>query len=114
MAKSLGDYRGGDFESAIVYAKKSRPPEKPHAYREATALLVQAMAQHQLDRAEQAAQSLAEALAIMNEQMPTPETGELDRNWPDWLRFHTLRREAENLIEPKETANSEQKELSKN
>ena len=100
--KSLADYRGGDFETAVASAKTSREHAGQQLYVDATALLVQAMAEHQLGRLAEARQSLSDALELMQQRIPTPDGGALGRDWSSWLRFQILRREAEALIDPQE------------
>ena len=108
LAKALADYRGGDFESAVASAQRSRQHAAQVAiYPRATALVVQAMAEHQLGRLAEARQSLRAAHDLMERQMPTPESGTLELHWHDWLRFQILRREAEALIDQKEDGEPE-------
>jgi hypothetical protein len=56
------------------------------------------MAQHRLDMAEEAAQSLAEARQMMEAECPKIESGDIGNTWRAWLECHIVRREAEALI----------------
>ena len=62
------------------------------------ALLLLAMAQHQLGQTEEASQAFAEASALIEEHLPKLATGELGGGWHDWLIAEILRREAAKLI----------------
>ena len=99
LAKALADYRGGDFETAVASATRSRAHVGRQLCLDATALLVQAMAEHQLERLAEARLSLSAAHELMQQQAPTVDGGAWGRYWCAWLRYHILRREAEALID---------------
>ncbi len=101
LAKALADYRSGDFETAVASAETSQHASPSDSYRDATSLLVQAMAVYQLGHIAEAHQSLHAARDIMEQQTPTAEPGSLSDAWFHWLRFHILRCEAEALIDHK-------------
>ncbi len=107
LAKALADYRSGDFEAAVASAKRSREHAGQKLYSDATALLVQAMAEHQLGRLAKARQSLSDALELMRQRIITPDGVALDRYWCSGLRFNILHREAESLIDPQQDGQSE-------
>jgi WD40 repeat protein/Flp pilus assembly protein TadD/tRNA A-37 threonylcarbamoyl transferase component Bud32 len=98
LARGLAEYRAGRFAAAIDCVRKSQTPSSDNPYRDGLGHLVLAMAYHRLGRADEARRALVDARAV-GEQLPKPGQGELG-NWPDWLRFHIIRREAEALLGP--------------
>ncbi|HUK82304.1 MAG TPA: hypothetical protein VLZ12_06695, partial [Verrucomicrobiae bacterium] len=108
LAKGLAEYRQGRFASAVDWMEKVRATaarqDRPgwtherERNRTAAALLVQAMAHHRLNQADEARTSLATATEIIQTQFPQLESGDVGRDWPDWLIAHILQREAMALI----------------
>jgi hypothetical protein len=100
---ALVAYRQGKAEEAIAWTEKP-PPLTTH--RRALALVVRAMAEHQLGRADQARQTLLEAEALIPVELRTlgaenyqgPVPAPPDKVAHDWLAPEILRREADALI----------------
>jgi tetratricopeptide (TPR) repeat protein len=110
FTKGLAEYRRGRFESAITWLRmtleSSRRQNLPGWTHErernrcAAAFLVEAMARQRLGQP-QAASAFKEGTDIVQLQFPALESGNLGREWPDWLIAHILLREAATLIEGK-------------
>jgi len=109
LAKALVEYRRGMFASAIEWTQRTLDsgarqdlPGWSHERernRAAAAYLVQAMAYQQSRQTGPAHAALAKAVEIVETQLPSLESGDLGREWPDWLIAHILLREASGLIE---------------
>jgi hypothetical protein len=56
------------------------------------------MAHQQLNQPKAAGAALKEGTVLIQWQFPKPESGNLGREWPDWLIAHILLREATTLI----------------
>ena len=99
-------YRESKHEDAIAWTKKNLELKGQPA---ALALVVRAMAEHQLGQQEEARKTLAEATAIIPAALRTLGTDEYKGPLPvspgiithDWLAPEILRREADALINPK-------------
>ena len=114
LAKALVEYRQGRFASAIEWAHTTQEtgarrdlPAWTHERernRAAAAYLVQAMAHQQLKQGTAARADLAMATDIVQTQLPQADSGDLGREWPDWLAAHILLREAKGLIETNSAA----------
>jgi serine/threonine protein kinase/tetratricopeptide (TPR) repeat protein len=99
-------YRDGQFEKAIEYGEKSLAINRKSNPDGALALLVQAMAQHQLQQPEQARKSLTEGTALVPYDLATLGSPEYQGALPasadvvgaDWQIAEILRREAALLI----------------
>jgi len=97
---ALNAYRTAEADKTVHWIHKS---QRSHGYAEeprvqVVALLLLAMAQHQLGQTEEASQAFAEASALVEEHLPKLATGELGGGWHDWLIAEILRREAAKLI----------------
>jgi serine/threonine protein kinase/tetratricopeptide (TPR) repeat protein len=101
FVKGLAEYRAGRFASAIEWVGKSAGQQNLTAGRktDAEAYLIQAMAQHQLKRAEESRAALAKGEEMVNSKLLKLENATLDEYWFDWLVAHILLREAQALIE---------------
>jgi tetratricopeptide (TPR) repeat protein len=96
LARGLAEYRLGNFAGATDWLRKSLSPGAELPVRDGLAQLFLAMAHHRLGQADEARRALAEA-HTMGQQIP-PLDGDTIDNWPDGLRFHIARREAEELL----------------
>jgi hypothetical protein len=101
---ALAAYREGDFQHAVRYSGKSHQCRDRPAQSAALALVVQAMAQHQLEQTDQARQSLADATALIPYELGKVGSAGFADQLPlssddaDWLVAEILRREAALLI----------------
>jgi hypothetical protein len=97
---ALAAYRTAEAGKTVHWIHKSQQSqgyaEEPRV--QALALLLLAMAQHQLRQTEEASQALAKASSLVEEHLPKLATGELGGGWHDWLIAEILRREAAKLI----------------
>jgi WD40 repeat protein/tetratricopeptide (TPR) repeat protein len=99
-------YRDGKFQQAADHTARSLAINNRRGPDGALALLVQAMAQQQLKQADLARQTLAEATALIPEELATLGSPEFKGSLPvnsnvvgsDWLIAEVLRREAALLI----------------
>ena len=99
---SLAHYRNGEFDLAIEHAKESNAGYWRGGAK-ALNWLVLAMAHHRLGQAAEARTSLEQALELAGRASPEQPPG---AEWPDMtpadvLEFELLRREADDLINPK-------------
>lgn len=100
---ALYSYREGKFDEAIAWTKRNPNPTWQTG---ALALVVRAMAEHQLGQHEQARQTLAQVDALIPGELRTLGTAEDTTLVPiptasiatDWLTPELLRREAAQLI----------------
>jgi len=109
FVKGLAEFRRGHFANAIAWqhkvllanAKRALPGWTREAERNssAAAYFVLAMAHQQSRQIEQAQSALARGVEIVQTQVPPLATGDIGRDWPDWLIAHILLREAQALIE---------------
>jgi hypothetical protein len=101
---SLANYRNGEFDLAIEHAMESNAGSWRGGAK-ALNWLVLAMAHHRLGHAAEARTSLEQALQLAGRASPDQPPGV---EWPDMtptdlLEIELLRREAEDLIDPKST-----------
>lgn len=102
-SSALASYREGEFDEAITWAEKHPDNKGVHG---ALALVVRAMAEHQLGQHDQSQQTLAEAEALIPKSLRTLGTPDIPPQRPapaddiasDWLTTELLRREAALLI----------------
>jgi serine/threonine protein kinase/Tfp pilus assembly protein PilF len=97
FCKALAEYRQGHFAAAAEWASKPAASSFPYAAAEACAVL--AMAKHHLKEPEAARASLAKANMIFETKLPKPDSGDLGRDWRDWIIVRSLLAEARLLIE---------------
>lgn len=71
---------------------------KGEMYRTAQAQAVLAMAQQQLGKTNQARETLAKALELVDTRFPKAGKGALDDQWNDWITAHAFLREAKALV----------------
>jgi len=102
----LAEYRQANFSSAAEWAQKTVAVVTPMVKRDAAAYAILAMAQHQLNHAEQAHAALAKAVEITETKMPRLESGDLEHDWVDWLIAHILLREAKALVNGEQVTSS--------
>jgi hypothetical protein len=106
LVKGLAEYRAGNFASAVGWVGKciGQPGAvggtAPSGTRDVAACAVLAMAQHRLQRPDEARDALAKAVELMNTKLPKLENHALGDNWIDWLIAHILLGEAQSLIPP--------------
>jgi len=119
---ALISYREGHPEEAIAWTKKHPDLKWQHG---ALALVVRALAEHQLGLRDQARQTLAQAEAIIPAELRL--LGSTDYSGPlpvppwaveqDWLAAEIVRREARAVVDgkaaPKSTGNNAPKEQSR-
>jgi hypothetical protein len=109
LAKGLADFRQNRFASAIEWMEKVQvacvrkdPPGWTHERernRTAAAGVVQAIANHQLGRAAAAQTAQTRGAEIIATQFPQLSSGDIGREWPDWLVARILLREAKELVD---------------
>jgi serine/threonine protein kinase/Tfp pilus assembly protein PilF len=107
-AKGLVEFRRGEFSSAIQWmqnaletgARQDLPAwtHERERNRAVAALAVQAMAYHQLKNSSEAQTALASGTRLINDQCPQLTSGDLGREWPEWLIGRILFREAATLV----------------
>jgi tetratricopeptide (TPR) repeat protein len=108
FAQGLAEYRQGQYADAIKSmgavqmssAQQNLPGWSHERQRNlgASALLVKAMASFQSGQADAARAALKEAAALVETQLPSFESGDVGRDWPNWLIAHIFLREARALI----------------
>jgi tetratricopeptide (TPR) repeat protein len=105
MARGLASYRSGEFDKALEQASKAISSDPAAIGLNVPAHLIVAMSQHRLGQADEARKSLRQARDIMGQEwFPGIDRGELGEAWwHDWLICQTLRREADGLIEGKQS-----------
>jgi serine/threonine-protein kinase len=107
VAQSLVSYRAGDFPGALRWNNQALERRLTEECR-VQALLVRALAEHQLHRPAEAHQAYAEAAASMPPEVQLLGTADYRIKLPinshnvnqDWLFAEVLRREAEGLLFP--------------
>ena len=113
VTEAIARYRGGDFAGCVdAVGESRRAMSHPWANLQAWALghLFEAMAQHRLGRGDDARGALAMALAIMDTELPTPQTPGIDlAGLESWWSCQAALSEARALIE--ETRDSYDKAL---
>jgi Flp pilus assembly protein TadD len=100
FAKGLAEYRQGRFASASEWLQPVLG-KTGDTYRTVQAHMTLAMAQHQLNQAEQARATLAKGLELAEARFPKLGKTGLDEQWHDWIIAQVLMREAKALIEGK-------------
>jgi hypothetical protein len=108
LVEALAAYRGGNWQPALESCQKGRAGIRQAAdNKEATYydipilgahyLVVQAMAEHRLGMEKAAVSSLGQARTIVQREFPEAPA-KLDFRWADWMLYHILYREAEQLM----------------
>jgi Flp pilus assembly protein TadD len=97
FAEGLHHFRRGRFAEALGACGKSLERSAPQPPLLVLNHYVEAMSLHQLGKAEEARQAMAEASRLLDEKTPTLDS--VEGFWNDWLCCRILRREAEALIE---------------
>jgi tetratricopeptide (TPR) repeat protein len=101
LAEGMAHYRGGRYEPAIESLRTSvaRILHPDWVSAKATGELFIAMSQHRLGHYEKARSTLAGTLEFFERKAGRPGVDDLWPGEPDnWLKSHTVRREAEALI----------------
>jgi serine/threonine protein kinase/tetratricopeptide (TPR) repeat protein len=96
VCKSLAEYRQGHFTVAAQWAEQAAQDKFPYSQAEAYAIM--AMAQFRLGQADNARASVAEAAKIV-QSMPKLESGDLSKDWRDWIIVHALLKEAATIMD---------------
>jgi len=109
LAKGLAEYRQGRFANSLVWmdkalataGQKTLPGWNHERERnlKATAFLVESMARRQMSDTVAAQAALNQGIEIIETQFPPADSGDLGRDWPDWLSAHIFLREAKALIQ---------------
>ncbi len=94
FAKGFAEYRQGRFESAAKWLAEVTPKDSD-ATRMVQAYMVLAMAQHQLNRVDEAKSTLAAGLKVFAERIPDFHS----LNWNDQISARFLVDEAKRLLE---------------
>jgi tetratricopeptide (TPR) repeat protein len=103
--KALSEYRLGRFPEAVAWAEKSVKTSPVFAHAKGCAVL--AMAQWQLGQKAAARAALAEGNTLAPPLAPQPDTVDLGDSWVAWLFARISLDEAEALIRPASTAESD-------
>ncbi|SPE58694.1 putative Mitogen-activated protein kinase kinase [Verrucomicrobia bacterium] len=108
LAKGLAEYRRGRFadsvawmDKALVTAGQQSLPGWNHEVernRKAMAYFVKGMAHFRMRDPAAAQGALSQGIEIVITQSPAPDSGDLGRDWPDWLIAQLLLQEAQALI----------------
>jgi tetratricopeptide (TPR) repeat protein len=99
VCRGLYEYRHGKFDDSIAMARNVLDAKPDHAARDATVLVIRAMAEAARGKPDEARAAFKDAGARIDANMPKVERGELlGDNWHDWLRCQILLREAQKLI----------------
>jgi len=101
LAKGLIEYRQGQFEGAVEWARRSLAASGTNYTTAASAGAVWAMAQQQLKQPDEARKTLAQATQVFETKLPKLASGDLGENWPEWLIARLLLREARELVQKK-------------
>jgi serine/threonine protein kinase len=99
FVKGLTEYRQGHWANAADWLQKVVSQDGDR-YRTVQAYMVLAMAQHQLQQADEARTTLAKGLELADAKLQKLDTQALDEQWNDWIIAHLLMREAQALIKP--------------
>ena len=98
LIKALAQHRSGDFASAVDRLDKTIGQPSMAARLDAAAYAVLAMAQHRLQRPDEARAALARSSAIVTTRFAQSQNSALGEHWADWLVARILLREAQALI----------------
>jgi tetratricopeptide (TPR) repeat protein len=108
FAEGLAEYRQGQYAEAIKLmetvqgtgAQQNLPGWNHERQRNlgASALLVKAMACSQSRQPEAARAALDQGASLVQEHLPASDSGDVGRDWPNWLMAHIFLREAKALI----------------
>jgi hypothetical protein len=79
-------------------------PQTRHWVMAVPANLILAMCQQQRGKAKEAREFLAQAVAVLDRDVPEPGSPAVGEDWKGWLMCQVLRREAEALIQGKKDA----------
>jgi eukaryotic-like serine/threonine-protein kinase len=98
FSKGLADYRQGHFTGAAEWMQRvvATPGKTPELA--VSGHVVLAMAQHQLQRPDEAQAALNQALALEHTTLPQLDQGSLGPEWVNWLNAQILLREAKALL----------------
>jgi hypothetical protein len=94
--KAMAEYRLGNYNEAVNWAKASA--QNPFPYSQAEAYAVLAMSQFKLNQLDASRATLSECNKVIREQLPKPAQ-DLGNDWRDWIIARAWRDEAERLIE---------------
>ena len=103
IAEGLHEYRAGRYAAALDSVRPLSEVKAPSSDIIPAALgcMIRALAHARLGQVAEARRQFATAEATLNQAPsvfdPSSE-GPLPANWPGWLRYYTLRREAEGLL----------------
>ena len=98
FSKGLADYRQGHFTGAAEWMQRvvATPGKTPELA--VSGHVVLAMAQHQLQRPDEARAAFNQALALERTTLPQLDQGSLGPEWVNWLNAQILLREAKALL----------------
>jgi len=97
FVKGLAEYRQGHFAGAVEWMQKivNRPGDSK---RTVGALMILAMAQHQIKQNAEARATLAQGLELAQNRLAIPGKGPPGEQWHDWIIAQHLMAEAKNLL----------------
>ncbi|MBC8867790.1 MAG: redoxin domain-containing protein, partial [Planctomycetes bacterium] len=103
--QALMSFRDGDAEDAVRWVRKSQETETYAEFGSlrAFALLLLSMAQHELEKEDEARKSYDEALKLVYDHLNEPIGDDPANIEHDWLIAQIIRREAEKRLEGKTT-----------
>ena len=99
--KSLAEYRHGNFTNAVQWAERLLARKSPPNALNAQAWMVLAMAHWHLKDQAAARRALAGGHAVIENELPRIESGDLGWDWVHWIAARALHREAGQLINGK-------------
>ena len=105
----MAEYPQANFAQAVEWTRKVLSQSGTVYSRDVQAYSVLAMALQRLNRAGEAREAWSKATELAEAKLPRLDSGDLGRDWHDWLIAHTLLREAKALIEGGAKASSETK-----
>lgn len=111
LAKGLAEFRNGRFAEATEWMHKALNHSNSRDERDLAASAVLAMAQQALDQLQEAHAALARASEI-EARLPKSESGDLGANWDGWILGHALLREAQVLIDSRQSLGGQPPPLS--
>jgi serine/threonine protein kinase len=100
FVSALADYRTGHFAESTNVLIKVLAETGQDVLRDSQEYAVLAMAQQQLAQTNNARAALAAGTQILDTKLPKLESGDIGRDWGQWLTTHLLISEAKGLIEP--------------